>query len=50
MAFGQEQAVDTASTALGSLLTKGQFYGAGVHGWTPAGPSRYNSIDIGLMQ
>jgi len=47
--YGQQSALDTATTALGSLLTKGTFYGVGSHGSRPSGTSRYNSIDIGLF-
>ena len=45
--YGQE--TDTATTALGSLLTKGTYYGVGSHGSSPSGTSRYNSVDIGLF-
>jgi len=47
IAYGQES--DTATTALGSLLTKGTYYGVGSHGASPSGTSRYNSVDIGLF-
>lgn len=45
--YGQE--TDTSTTALGSLLTKGTYYGVGSHGSMPSGTSRYNSVDIGLF-
>jgi len=46
VAYGQQ---DTSTSALGSLLTKGTYYGMGSHGASPSGTSRYNSIDIGLF-
>jgi len=49
VAYGQEEPLDTATTALGSLLTKGTYYGVGSHGPRPSGTSRYNSVDIGLF-
>lgn len=50
IAYGQQPDVrDTATTALGHLLTKGTYHAAGLHGSTPSGTSRYNSIDIGLF-
>jgi hypothetical protein len=45
--YGQE--TDSSTTALGSLLTKGTYYGVGSHGSVPSGTSRYNSVDIGLF-
>ena len=52
IAYGQHDAslmVDTSTTALGSFLTKGSYYGVGSHGSKPSGTSRYNSVDIGLF-
>jgi hypothetical protein len=45
----QVDAVDRADSALGSLITKGNYLGSGSHGVNPSGTSAYNSIDIGLI-
>ena len=42
-------AQSTADTALGRLLSTGNHHGAGVHGSTPSGTSRYFSVDFGLI-
>jgi len=39
----------TADTALGSMLSAGNHHGAGVHGSTPSGTSRFYSVDLGLI-
>lgn len=35
-----DEAIDTSTTALGSFLTKGSYYGVGSHGSKPSGTSR----------
>ena len=40
----------TATSALGHILTKGTFLGAGLHGTTPSGTSNYFSVDVGLVR
>jgi len=39
----------TADTAVGRLLSTANHHGAGVHGSTPSGTSRYFSVDVGLV-
>ena len=39
----------TANSSLGHLLTKGTFYGAGLHSATPSKTSQWSSVDIGLI-
>ena len=44
-----EGSTSTATTALGHVLTKGTFLGAGLHGTTPSGTSAYFSVDVGQV-
>ena len=44
-----ENMTSTATSALGHVLTKGTFLGAGLHGTTPSGTSAYFSVDVGLF-
>eukprot|EP01051_Picozoa_sp_SAG22_P015446 SAG22_NODE_2018_length_3130_cov_2.890135_2_plen_139_part_00 len=44
-----EGSSSTATSALGHVLTKGTFLGAGLHGTTPSGTSNYFSVDVGQV-
>ena len=39
----------TSTSALGHVLTKGTYLGAGLHGTTPSGTSNYFSVDVGMV-
>jgi len=39
----------TATSALGSILSRGNHHGAGSHGHVPSGTSRFYSVDFGLI-
>jgi hypothetical protein len=47
--YGVTSPTSTAVTALGAHLTRGTFYGAGLHGAVPSNTSRYASATIGLI-
>ena len=54
--FGQDgaqsatsQALTTATTTLGHLITRSSFYGAGSHGRAPSRTSQWYSVDLGLI-
>lgn len=47
--MGGDAPYSTATTALGEFLTKGTFFGAGVHSVVPSNTSRYFSVNVGLI-
>lgn len=45
----RQHATSTATSALGALLSRATFAGAGISGAVPSGTSRWFSLDIGLV-